>query len=120
MKIQTFTFIGILYVLLQVWFFNISSLGWRLNASWVIITTILFTLIIIYANATINYYKDNGAKKMEQAIKDLIAEFEERLKEYRFNEQIYNGVDRVLHEYWAGMKIATYDALVELNKLLEV
>ena len=63
---------------------------------------------------------DNGAKKMEQAIKDLIAEFEERLKEYRFNELIYNGVDRVLHEYWTGMKIATYNALVELNKLLEV
>ena len=29
-------------------------------------------------------------KKMEQAIKDLIAEFEERLKEYGVNEQIYN------------------------------
>lgn len=62
MKIKIFTFLGILYVLLQVWFFNISSLGWRLNASFVIISTILFILVIIYANATINYYKGRKRK----------------------------------------------------------
>ena len=81
MKIQIFTFIGILYVLLQIWFFNISSLGWRLNTSWVIITTILFTLIINYANATINYYKDKGEKKMTK--QDLIKDYEFRIKNLR-------------------------------------
>jgi uncharacterized membrane protein len=62
MKIKIFTFLGILYILLQVWFFNISSLGWRLNTSFVIISTILFILVIIYANATINYYKGRKRK----------------------------------------------------------
>ena len=66
MKIQIFTFIGILYVLVLVWFFNISSFDWRLNASFVIITTILFTLIIIYANVTINYYKERRKWKGER------------------------------------------------------